>query len=91
VLHELRSIRVANSLLCGSAQGFAELLIEIEWDDWLRQVIQVSPQDICRVVDRESVPHEALAIAIGGVKDGLELLDALFGSAQSENTLDARS
>jgi len=38
-------------------------------------------------VDRVSVPDQPLAVAVGRVEDGLELLDALFGAAEAENAL----
>lgn len=41
-------------------------------------------------MDRVTVPTKAFSIAIRGVKDQLELLDALFRSIQAENALDAR-
>lgn len=39
-------------------------------------------------MDRVTVPDESLSIAIGRIKDGLEFLDALLGTVETENALD---
>jgi hypothetical protein len=69
----------------------AEAFVELEWDDGLGQLVEVSTQDVGGVVDRVATPVETLAVAIGRVKGIAQFLDALLGSTQTEDALDIGS
>lgn len=70
------------------AQGFAEALVELEGDDGFGELIEVAAEDIGGVMDGVAGPVEAFSIALGGVKDVLEILDALGGAVEAEDAFD---
>lgn len=81
VVDKLGSLGVSRSLCGGATQRVAESFVQVEGDDWLRKIVEVSAQDVGGIVNCVSVPDEALAVSIGRVEDELELLYALFRAA----------
>lgn len=89
VILELWSLGVANGLFRGALEGLSEFFVEVQWDDGLGEVVEVSSKHIRGVVHGVSVPDQTFSISVGRVKNQLQLLDALFRAAQTEDALDA--
>ena len=61
-----------------AAQGLAERVVVLQWDDGFWEVVEVATKDVGSIVDGVACPVEAFAISWWGVKGSLELLDSLF-------------
>jgi hypothetical protein len=72
-------------------QRVAEALIEFQGDDRFRKLVEISSQNVGRVVHSISSPVETLAIAIRRVERDLEFLDALLATSKTEDTLNIGS
>ena len=73
------------------SKRFSEALIEFKWNDGLRELIEVSAQNVRCIVHSVAGPVQAFTVAVGRVKRDLELLDALLAPSQPKNTLDISS
>lgn len=91
IRNELGAFGVTCNVLGCTSQRIAELFIQIQRNDGLRQIVEVASEDIGSVVYRVSVPNEALAVSIGRVENAFELFDALFGATEAENAFDTSS
>lgn len=86
-LGRLRRLGVAGSLGSGPFQRFSELLIEIQRNHRFGEVIEVATEDVGGIMNCVTVPNEAFSVPIRGVKQGLQLLDSLFGPVKAEDAL----
>ena len=77
----------SHSLCLMVPQRITESLVKLEWDDWLRKLIEVSPEDVRSIVNGIACPVKTFAVAIWAVKGSLKLFDALFAASKPENTL----
>lgn len=66
----------------------AKLFIELEGDNRLRKLIQISAKDVGGIVNSVPSPIEALPVARRRIKKRLEFFDPLCGAAQAENSFD---
>ena len=73
------------------SQRVSKAVVEPEWYYRLGKLVEVSPQYVGCVVDREACPVQTLAISIRRIKSYLELLDALFAACQAEYAFDISS
>lgn len=72
-------------------EGISEPLVELQRDNRLGQLIEVSSEDVGSIMHSVACPVQAFAISVGAVKCYLELLDTLLASGQPENALDISS
>lgn len=91
VRNKLRAFGVAGNLLGCATQWIAKLFIQVQRNDGLGQVVQVSAENISSVVYCVAIPNKTLAVSIGGVENALELFYALLGTAEAENAFNASS
>lgn len=87
-LTRLGGLRIGLGLSLVGFEGFAEAVVELERHDGLRELIQVSAEDIGGIVDSIAGPVQTFSVAFGGVKDLLQVLDAFGGAADAEDALD---
>ena len=79
---------MANSLCLVIPEGSSEAIIELQRYDRLRKLVEISSENIRRIMDSVAGPIEAFAIAIWRVELLAKLLDTLFRAAKAEDTLD---
>jgi hypothetical protein len=87
VVDELWPLGIRCCLPCRTPQWFAEFLIQIQRYHWFGEIVEISPEHVGRIVYGITIPHKALAIAVGRVENRLQLFDTFFRSAETENTL----
>jgi len=68
-------------------QRGSESVIKLERNDWFRQLVEVSSQNICSIVNCVAGPIQAFAISIGRVEGVLQFLDTLLRAAETEYAL----
>jgi hypothetical protein len=73
-------------LLLVDAQRIAETFVELQGYDGLGQLVQVSAKYVGGIVNSIPGPIQSFSISLGGVKDLLEILNALGRSIESKNT-----
>jgi len=64
-----------------------EAFVKFEWNDWFRELVEITSKDVGGIMDGIACPVESFAKSIRRVKGSLELFDALFGSGKSKDTL----
>lgn len=67
-----------------------EALIEFQWNDRFRELVEISPKDVRSVVYGVSGPVESLSISVGRVKGYLELFYTLLAPCKSEDAFNVR-
>lgn len=72
---------IANRLGLMTSERISATFIEGEGNDRLWQLIEISTQDVGCIVDSVPCPVKSFAIAIGRVKQRLELLDTFCRAA----------
>lgn len=82
------AFHLTNSLGLVSAEGYSELVVEVERNDGLRKLVEVPAEDVCGIMDRVATPIQALTIALWGVEGFTKFLDALLRAAEPEDALD---
>lgn len=91
VFNELRTICIADCLLCSPSKGVAEFLVQVQRHYRLGQVVEISSEYRGGIVDGVSVPDEPLAISIRRIEYRLELLDSFLGPIQSKDAFNTGS
>jgi hypothetical protein len=72
-------------------QRVAEALVEFQGDNRFGKLVEISSQNVGRVVHGISSPVEPFAIAIRRVESNLQFLDALLATGKTEDTLNIGS
>lgn len=67
-----------NSFCLVAAERLAEGVVVLQGDDGLREVVEVTAEDICSIVHSIACPVESFAVPRRGVKCSLELFDSLL-------------
>jgi hypothetical protein len=78
----------SHSLSLMVSQRIAESVIEVEGDYRLGQLVEISAQDVCRIVHSIASPVQSFAVAIWRIKGKFQLLDSLFRATQPKDALD---
>lgn len=58
-------VQWADSISLVVPERIAEVLVKVERDDWLRQQVEVSPEDVRSIVNSIASPVKALAVPVG--------------------------
>ena len=66
-------------------QWLAEVCVEVQWYDGLRQEIEVAAEDVGSVVNGVPGPVEAFAVTVRRVEGELEFFDPLLTPCQAED------
>lgn len=72
-------------------QRVAEALVEFQRDDRFGELVEISSQNVGRVVDCIPSPVETFAISIRRVEGDLQFFDALLAASKTEYTLNIGS
>jgi hypothetical protein len=80
-------IHRTNCLRLVILQRVAEALVEFQGDNRFGELVEISSQNVGRVVHGISSPVEPFAIAIRRVERDLQFLDALLATGKTEDTL----
>lgn len=89
IFHSL-GLGIAAYFCLVSSQGISKLLVELKWYNGLRKLIQVPSQNVSCIVYRVPGPVQAFAVSLGGIEDGLKILDTFCGAAESKDAFDVR-
>lgn len=67
------------------SQRISKTLVEVKRNDGLGQLVQVTAEYVCSIVDCVAGPIQPFAISVGRIEGGLKVFDALRGATQAEN------
>jgi hypothetical protein len=84
-------IHRTNGLRLVVLQGIAEALVKFQRNNRFGKLVEISSQNVGRVVHGISSPVEPFAVPIGRVESDLKFLDALLATGKTEDTLDIGS
>jgi hypothetical protein len=76
-----------NSFRLVVAQWLAEAVIVAEWNDRLRQMVEIAAQDVGSVVNCVTRPIQAFSVPRRGIECSLELFDPLLRASQAKYPL----
>jgi len=65
----------------------SEAFVEFEWNDWFRELVEITSKDVGSIMNGIASPIESFAKSIWRIKRGLELFDTLLGSRKSKYAL----
>jgi hypothetical protein len=72
-------------------QRLPKTLVEIQWDYWFGKLIEITSQNVGGIMDGIASPVQPFAVTIWRIKNLLQVLDALRGATEPEDTLNIGS